>query len=86
MATIQIEDGIALALRAQADARGLSLAGYLRAVAEQVPEHIAPPKNDPLQGAQDFDAALDELFAGDTRDLPSSSLTYTRDEIYFDHD
>jgi hypothetical protein len=36
--------------------------------------------------ARDFDAALDELFASDSRPLPAVPLTYTREDIYLDHD
>jgi len=33
----------------------------------------------------DFDNALDELFAGDKRRLPSLPLNFSREDIYFDH-
>jgi hypothetical protein len=82
--SIQIDDRIASALKEQAEALGLTLDQYLQRIAS---ERVAVPgRNENVQAADDFDAALDQLFASDMRPLPSSSLTYRRDEIYPDHD
>ncbi len=73
-------------MEAKAKANGVSLDEFLRAVAEG--EQIASGESgvDAAQAARDFDAALDELFASDTRRLPGIGLTYSRAEIYADHD
>ncbi len=36
--------------------------------------------------AEDFDAALNDLFSGDSRPLPAVQGKYSREDIYFDHD
>jgi hypothetical protein len=83
---LQIDERIAHVLEAQARARGLSLEGYLRLLAEDVPPPTVPEDGSAIEAARDFDAALDELFAGDSRKLPAVPLTYTREDIYADHD
>ena len=42
--------------------------------------------NGSTTSAREFDRALDELFAADTRKLPSLPLTYSRQDIYADRD
>jgi hypothetical protein len=81
--TITLEDRTASALAARASAAGLSIEEYLRQLAGEIPATIDTP---PPGTAEDFDAALNELFNRDARPLPPSNLTYTRDEIYDDHD
>jgi len=50
----------------------------------------AQPAKDPEtvkpDDADTFDAALDELFAADTRPLANVSIPYSRRDIYIDHD
>ncbi len=84
--TIEIADQTARALTAQAQACGLSLEEYLRRVAEGAPVSAVPGNGSAEDAARDFDAALDELFAGDSRKLPRVPLTYTREDLYSDHD
>lgn len=82
--TIEIEEQTADVLKAQADARGLSLDQFLRQMAGGIQEScVAPPGAD---AARDFDTALDELFAADPRQLPPLHATYSREDIYIDHD
>jgi hypothetical protein len=84
--SIQIEERTAQILEAQARACGLSLEDFLRRVSEGMPAPVVPGNGSTADAARDFDAALDELFAGDTRALPAVPLTYTREDIYSDHD
>ena len=80
-----------LSISADAEARLRKLAAQtgkdLDVVASELLETAAsaqsPTSN---QSAADFEKALDELFAADTRELPATSSTYSRDEIYSDHD
>jgi hypothetical protein len=82
--TIRIEDQIARALEAEAKARGMSLEEFLQQLAEGA--RTSTGQVSPPNAAGDFDAALDELFAGDSRSLPSAAQTYSREDIYADHD
>jgi len=86
MVTIQLEDRTADALKARAQARGLSLEAYLRLMAENGSQEEPAARGDAGQAAREFDAALDDLFADDMRKLPEAPLTYSREDIYFDHD
>jgi hypothetical protein len=70
-------------LRHLAEQAGTDVTGFISQLIEQVAstsasKHISSPN--------DFDQAMDELFAGDTRKLPPISLNYSREEIYFEHD
>ena len=82
MTTLQIDDSIARALRAEAEARGLTLDAYLGEIARL---HSAERLGG-AGGVEEFEAAMDELFRGDARKLPAIKSTYSREEIYFDHD
>jgi len=84
--TITLEDRTAAALASRARDAGLSLEEYLRKVAGEAPGTVAAPPTSGPGTVEDFDAALDELLAGDTHPLPATRLTYIRDEIYDDHD
>jgi len=84
MVTVQLDERIATALREQARARGLSLEAYLRAVAETSQNTVTSAVNH--DNVAEFDTVLDELFAADTRSLPTVPLTYSREDIYSDHD
>lgn len=81
LATIQIEQRLADSIFAAAQARGLSIGDYLRVLLVQ--------DNDPPQAAQlslsEVDRLLDELSAG-TEHIPVLPLTFSRADIYFDHD
>ena len=81
MKTIELDDQTLAALRNRAEAQGMSVEGYIGALAG-----ISQPPSAPADQVRDFDAALDELFASDTRPLPADSLTYSREDIYSDHD
>jgi hypothetical protein len=81
--TIELEDQTVAALAAQAKLRGLSVDQYLRRIAGV---DALEPLHQGAEAVVVFDAALDELFAGDTRLLPPMPLSYSRDDIYFDHD
>jgi plasmid stability protein len=84
MTTLHLDDNLAAALKARADAQGLSVEAYLRSLTG-LPQDVSPaPANG--DAAREFDAALDELFARDTRPLPAVALTYSRGDIYHDHD
>ena len=70
-------------LRRMANDAGKDLTAY---VAEIV-QHAAAAQA--IKGAHspiDFEKALDDLFSGDARKLPPVPLTYSREDIYFDHD
>jgi len=85
---IQIDVQTARRLEVQAEAHGLSLEDYLRHIAGEGQRENRVPVNGNTNGdaVRDFDAALDELFASDTRKLPAAPLKYARGEIYIDHD
>ena len=84
MTAIQLDEQTVQALKAQAAARGLTVEEYLRELAML---HVnAEVEQDGENAAQDFDRALDELFAADSRTLPDADLTYSRQDIYLDHD
>ncbi len=74
---IQIDEAVAAALTAQAAAQGVSLAAYL--------EQLAQPKTRPAARrltVEEFDALLDaEATTG-----PSPQGTFSRAELYSDHD
>jgi hypothetical protein len=70
-------------LRRLAEQAGKDLASY---VAELIEGAAARDKDNGVDASGDFDTALDELFAADTRKLPTVPLTYSRDDIYHDHD
>jgi hypothetical protein len=85
MTTLQIDDKLAASLLAQARARGLSLERYLQLLTEAQAPAVAPI-GETADSVRQFDAAIQELFAADTRDLPADSSTHPREEIYLDHD
>jgi hypothetical protein len=77
MVSIQLEDSVAAALAAKARAEGLSLQAYLERLAgAQLP--AAPPR---LIGDE-----LQRLFDEASVAGPDPSCTYTRADIYLDHD
>ena len=86
MTTIQIEDETAAAIRAEAEARGLTLDGYLRQVAIIRESPTVPCAADSAQAVHEFDQALDDMFAASSGGLPTGPLAESREDIYFDHD
>lgn len=77
MASIQIPDSVAAVLLAQAQARGLSLDQYLELLAES-----QTLLNEPRISADELERLLDaESTAG-----PAYDGTYSRADIYADHD
>lgn len=70
-------------LRRLAEQAGKDLTSY---VADLIEGAAARNEGNGIDAVGDFDNALDELFAADTRKLPSVPLTYSRDDIYSDHD
>jgi hypothetical protein len=77
MASIQIPDSVAAALTAQAQALGLSLDQYLELLAES-----QTMLNEPRISADELEQLLDaESTAG-----PAYGGTYSRADIYADHD
>ena len=70
-------------LRHLAEDAGKDLGAY---VSELVERAAAAHTVNGNSSAADFDDALEELFAADTRRLPAVPLTYSRQDIYFDQD
>lgn len=83
MATIEIDQHTAEMLRAKAEARGLSLDDYLRLLAEiDAPNIDATNPRVTLNG---IDQILDELAQGG-ESLSPLPVSFSRKDIYFDHD
>jgi len=71
-------------LIAQAAASGLSVNDYLKRLLGMTSDaQHAPPTPD--ESLDEFMADLEALAEG-TEHLPPSTLTYSREDIYFDHD
>jgi len=80
---VPLNPGVEERLRRIARQAGTDVTAYV----SQLIEHVAlTGPLDPVFSAADFDQAIDELFAGDTRKLPCTPLTYPRNDIYFEHD
>ena len=83
MATIEIDQHTAETLRAKAEAMGLSLDDYLRLLAEiDAPNIDAANPRVTLNG---IDRILDELAQGG-ESLKPLPVSFSRKDIYFDHD
>lgn len=84
--SLTLDDQTFAALDAKATAAGLSIENYLRRFIG-LPLLELAAQTPPAPGTvEDLDAALNELFTSDTRPLPSTNLTYSREEIYDVHD
>lgn len=70
-------------LRLLAQQAGKELDAY---VSDLVERAAAARSANGAQSMLDFERALDELFSGDPRKLPSVPLTYSRQDIYIDND
>ena len=78
MALIDIEEPTATALRAQANARELSLDAFLKSIVEMT----TPINSVPMLALADLERSLDEL-ATESPVLPAA---FSRVDIYSDHD
>jgi hypothetical protein len=76
MVTIQVDDDVAAVLHARASTKGLSIDELLKAT--------FLPSEDPAErmSIEEFDRILDEL----ATDGPSPSGTFSREDLYSDHD
>jgi hypothetical protein len=74
MATIHVDDQTAAALQAQAAQRGLTVPQYLASLAQ-----VATPPRITLE-------ELDRLLDAEATDRPIVPGTFSRAEIYADHD
>jgi hypothetical protein len=73
----------------QAIAAGVDPSSFVSMIVEQAisRSRLTGPAADEMPGdVREFDAALDELFRDDARALPQVSSTYSRTDIYSDHD
>ena len=77
MVHVSLDDRVAAALRAKADLEGLTIAAYLESIALAEP---APP-NQPMS-PDELDRFLDE----EATHGPSPNGTFSRADIYTDHD
>ncbi len=81
LATIQIERGLADAIFAEAQSRGLSIDDYLRTLISNGDGELQEEQ----MSLTEIDRVLDELSEG-TEHIPALPLTFSREDIYFDHD
>ena len=79
MATsIELEDKVVAALQAQADLLRISLPELLT----QIATAASPVNQPPDLTDEEFERALDEV----SDSMPTAISTYSREDIYFDHD
>ena len=77
---IEVDRATVDALRARAQAQGVTLAAYLRSIAA-----AATPFDNGVETMEQFDRLLDEL-ASRTPSMPSLPPDFSRADIYSDHD
>jgi hypothetical protein len=70
-------------LRLLAEESGVDLLTFVSKLVERA---AAGSFDEPLLNTEEFDQALDQLFAADREPLPESELTYSRNDIYHDRD
>jgi hypothetical protein len=75
---IELDDKVAAALQAQADALRLSLPEFLNRIAASAPQA--------KQGENLTDEEFDRLIEEASDDTPSLPGNFSREDIYFDHD
>jgi hypothetical protein len=81
LATIQIEQSLANMISAEALARGISIDEYLRGLISNGDNQLREGQ----MSLSEIDQVLDELSAG-TDHIPALPPTFSREDIYFDHD
>jgi hypothetical protein len=77
-ATIEVDERIAAALRAQAEARHLPLTTFLQRIAEISLPAVPPSPNTEEEWIRMFDDV--------SADSPNPGSNFSRADIYFDHD
>jgi hypothetical protein len=77
-AMIEVDEQVAASLRAQAAAREIPLADFLR----QFSQHITPIGSDSLLNDEEWDEAVQSVM----KDLPVLPQDFSRADIYDDHD
>jgi hypothetical protein len=78
IATIKVDERVAAALRAQAEARQLPLTAFLQRIAEEsFPEDAALPSSE-----DEWNHMFDEV----SSDGPAQQSSFSRADIYSDHD
>lgn len=83
---IEVDSATAALLQSKAAAQGVSLDTLLRQLAESANGAFPKTTNATTPASVDeFTAAMEALAEG-TDHIPPSELTYTREDIYFDHD
>ena len=96
MVTIELPESVAAALTAQAEAQGLRLNEYLERMARSTATNVSPRRS-----VEEFERDLDDL-SRDVPSLLADEIdrlidqeatpgplytgTYSREDIYFDHD
>ena len=81
--TIEVDSTTAVLLQSKAAAQGVSLETLLREFAESVNSATLKTTEAATRASVDeFMAAMKSLAEA----IPPSGLTYTREDIYFDHD
>ena len=80
---VSIDRNIEARLRRLAEDAGTDVNAYVARLLEQAAQQ---PVSNGAASPEEFDRALEELFAGDSRKLPATALTYSREDIYIDHD
>jgi hypothetical protein len=84
--TIEIDNTTAALLQSKAAAQGVSLDTLLRQLAESANGAAPKTTEAAAQASVDEFMAAMEALAEDTDHIPPSGLSYTREDIYFDHD
>lgn len=77
-AIIEIDERVAAALRAQAEARQLPLTAFLECIARTG----LPPVSSVPVTEEEWNRMFDDV----SSDVPTSQSTLSRADIYFDHD
>jgi hypothetical protein len=77
----EVKPETAAMIASQAKAKGLSVDDYLKSLIGM----ISGPESRSLPTLTELDVDL-EAFAEGTDHLPPTTLTYSREDIYFDHD
>jgi hypothetical protein len=84
--TLTLDDETLDALAKRARSAGLSIEDYLRTMVGLSPVQSTPRAVSGPGAVEDLNAALDDLFASEPSPIPATDLTYSRNQIYDDHD